>query len=72
MFLHWENDKTVERIDKETQQKLLLEMGFAREVADRVIFMADGVIEEYGEPQKLFENPESDKLKTFLNNALDI
>ena len=34
--------------------------------------MADGVIEEYGEPQKLFENPESDKLKTFLNNALDI
>ena len=30
------------------------------------------VIEEYGEPQKLFENPESDKLKTFLNNALDI
>ena len=44
LFLHRENDKTVERIDKETQQKLLLEMGFVREVADRVIFMADGII----------------------------
>ena len=48
------------------------EMEFAKNVSDKVIFMADGVIEEYGEPQKLFENPESDKLKTFLNNALDI
>ena len=53
MFLHWENDKTVERIDKETQQKLLLEMGFAREVADRVIFMADGIIVEDGTPEQL-------------------
>ena len=50
MFLHRENDKTVGRIDKETQQKLLLEMGFAREVADRVIFMADGIIVEDGTP----------------------
>ena len=48
------------------------EMEFAKNVSDKVIFMADGVIEEYGEPQKLFENPKSDKLKTFLNNALDI
>ena len=48
------------------------EMEFAKNVSDKVIFMADGVIEEYGERQKLFENPESDKLKTFLNNALDI
>lgn len=48
------------------------EMEFAKNVSDKVIFMADGVIEEYGEPQKLFENPVSDKLKTFLNNALDI
>lgn len=54
MFLHRENDKTVGRIDKETQQKLLLEMGFAREVADRVIFMADGIIVEDGTPEQLF------------------
>ena len=48
------------------------EMEFAKNVSDKVILMADGVFEEYGEQQKLFENPESDKLKTILNNALDI
>lgn len=48
------------------------EMDFAKNVSDKVIFMADGVIEEYGEPKKLFENPKSDKLKAFLNNALDV
>ena len=37
LFLHRENDKTVERIDKETQQKLLLEMGFAREVLSSIL-----------------------------------
>lgn len=57
MFLHRENDKTVGRIDKETQQKLLLEMGFAREVADRVIFMADGIIVEDETPEQLFGDP---------------
>ena len=48
------------------------EMDFAKNVSDKVIFMADGVIEEYGEPKQLFENPKSDKLKAFLNNALDV
>lgn len=48
------------------------EMDFAKNVSDKVIFMADGVIEEYGEPKELFENPQSDKLKAFLNNALDV
>ena len=48
------------------------EMSFAAEISDKVIFMADGVIEEYGEPKQLFENPKSDKLKAFLNNALDV
>ena len=42
------------------------EMAFARDVSDRVIFMADGVIEEQGEPSKLFANPESAKLQDFL------
>ena len=48
------------------------EMEFARNVADKVIFMADGVIEEYGTPDEIFNNPKSDKLKAFLNKALDI
>ncbi len=45
------------------------EMEFARRVADRVIYMADGVIEEYGEPEQVFANPQSPKLKAFLQNA---
>ncbi|MBN2658869.1 MAG: amino acid ABC transporter ATP-binding protein [Spirochaetales bacterium] len=46
------------------------EMGFAREVADRVVFMADGMILEEGEPKELFENPKHEKLKNFLKNVL--
>lgn len=46
------------------------EMGFAREVGDRVIFMADGKLVEEGTPQALFENPQSDRLKDFLSKVL--
>ncbi|WML50727.1 amino acid ABC transporter ATP-binding protein [Neobacillus sp. PS3-34] len=42
------------------------EMGFAREVADRVIFMADGVIEEQGDPKEVLTNPKSERLISFL------
>jgi len=45
------------------------EMEFAKCVADVVIYMADGVIEEMGSPQKIFENPASEKLKAFLRGA---
>lgn len=47
------------------------EMEFARNVADKVIFMANGVIEEAGTPDELFRNPKSEKLKAFLNKAMD-
>jgi len=46
------------------------EMGFAREVGDRVIFMEDGVIVEEGTPDELFNNPKSDRLKMFLSKVL--
>ncbi len=46
------------------------EMGFAREVADRVIFMNDGYIEEEGTPQEIFQNPQSERLKQFLKSVL--
>ncbi len=46
------------------------EMGFAREVGDRVVLMADGMILEEGEPSKLFENPKHEKTKNFLRNVL--
>ena len=46
------------------------EMGFAREVGSRVIFMADGRIIEEGAPDELFDNPKSERLKTFLATVL--
>ncbi|MBP5447277.1 MAG: amino acid ABC transporter ATP-binding protein [Treponema sp.] len=46
------------------------EMGFAREVANRVLFMDDGVIEEEGTPSQIFDNPQSPRLKQFLNAVL--
>ncbi len=45
------------------------EMEFAKSVSDRVIFMADGVIEEIGTPEEIFENPKSEKTRAFLNAA---
>ena len=46
------------------------EMGFAREVADRVIFMSDGVIIEEGSPKDIFEFPEEERTKNFLKCVL--
>lgn len=46
------------------------EMGFAKEVADRVIFMDNGVIVEEGEPKEVFENPKSERLIAFLSSML--
>ncbi|TFD25836.1 MULTISPECIES: amino acid ABC transporter ATP-binding protein [Cryobacterium] len=46
------------------------EMGFAREVADRVIFMADGVIVEEGTPAELFGNPQQERTQDFLSKVL--
>lgn len=46
------------------------EMGFAREVANRVIFIDDGQIAEEGTPEEIFENPKSERLKSFLSKVL--
>ncbi len=46
------------------------EMGFAREVADRVLFMADGVIAEEGTPTELFDNPKGERARQFLKAVL--
>lgn len=46
------------------------EMGFAREVATRVMFMADGKQIEEGTPQQIFESPKSERLRTFLAKVL--
>ncbi len=48
------------------------EMSFAKSVSDKVIFMADGVIEEIGTPEEVFESPKSLKLKHFLSKSLEL
>lgn len=46
------------------------EMGFAREVGDRVVFMADGVVCEQGEPEQIFGNPQQERTRDFLSKVL--
>lgn len=46
------------------------EMGFAREVSNRVLFLDDGIIAEEGSPEDIFKNPQSDRLKSFLAKVL--
>ena len=46
------------------------EMGFVREVADRVIFMYDGIILEEGTPEQIFGNPQQERTKQFLQSVL--
>ena len=46
------------------------EMGFAREISDRVLFIDDGVIKEDEPPDELFSNPKDPRLKDFLSKIL--
>lgn len=48
------------------------EMGFAREVADRVVFMNKGKIVEEGTPEEIFEHPKSERLQEFLGAMLQV
>lgn len=59
---------------KEQDRTMLIvthEMEFARNVADKVMFIADGVIEEYGTPEDVFGAPKSEKTKSFLSKSLE-
>ncbi len=59
---------------KETNTTMIIvthEMGFAKSVSDKVIFMADGVIEEMGTPEEVFETPTSEKTRHFLTKSLE-
>ena len=46
------------------------EMGFAREVANRVLFIDEGIIMEENEPKEFFDNPKNPRLKEFLSKVL--
>jgi general L-amino acid transport system ATP-binding protein len=56
--------------DKKTMVCVTHEMGFAKKVADRVIFMDEGQIVEENTPEEFFENPKSDRLKQFLEQII--
>ena len=56
--------------EKMTMVVVTHEMAFAREVADRVIFMADGKIVEENTPTEIFEHPQTERLQTFLSKVL--
>lgn len=60
--------KVIKSLKKKDRTMIIVthEMGFAKNVSDKVIYMADGVVEECGSPKQLFENPQSEKLKSFL------
>ena len=47
------------------------EMAFARDVADRVIFMADGYVVEEGKPSEMFTNPKNERTRAFLSRILN-
>lgn len=55
--------------DKRTMIVVTHEMAFARNVSDKVIFMADGVVEEMGTPEEVFDHPKSEKVKAFLGRS---
>ncbi|MGV3234612.1 amino acid ABC transporter ATP-binding protein [Latilactobacillus curvatus] len=63
----------MKRLAKEGMTMVVVthEMGFAKEVADRVIFMADGHIVEQGTPQEIFDTPQNERTKDFLNKVLN-
>lgn len=56
--------------EKMTMVVVTHEMGFAREVATKVVFMADGIVQEQGSPKDLFDNPKNERLRAFLNVLL--
>lgn len=65
--------QVIKDLAKETDMAMILvthEMDFARDVADRVVFLHNGQIEEEGKPKDIFENPKSERLRTFLSRFI--
>ena len=66
--------RTIKELAEEDMTMIIVthEMAFAREVADRVIFMADGKIQEEGTPEQVFGNPQNPRTQVFLNSMLRV
>lgn len=65
--------KVIKELKDEGRTMIIVthEMGFAKSVSDKVVFMADGVVAEYGTPQEVFDNPKNPATKAFLANSLE-
>ena len=65
---------TIKGIAKEGMTMVIVthEMGFAREIADTVVFMDDGVIVDKGTPEYIFGNQQEERIRTFLDHMLHI
>ncbi len=63
--------KVIHSLKSEDRTMIIVthEMAFAKNVSDKVVFMADGVVEEVGTPTEIFDNPKSEKLIAFLSNV---
>jgi polar amino acid transport system ATP-binding protein len=48
------------------------EMGFAQKVASRVLFIDEGIIQEEGTPQEIFENPQNERTQDFLSKVINV
>ena len=66
--------RTIKELAEEDMTMIIVthEMAFAREVADRVIFMADGKIQEEGTPEQVFGSPQNPRTQAFLNSMLRV
>ena len=64
--------RTIKQLADEHMTMIIVthEMAFAKEVADRVIFMADGIIQEEGTPDQVFEHPQNERTQSFLKSML--
>lgn len=64
--------RTIQQLAEEHMTMIIVThgMAFARQVADRIIFMADGIIQEEGKPEDVFTNPKSPRTKAFLDSML--
>lgn len=64
--------RTIQQLAEENMTMIIVthEMAFAKQVADKVLFMADGLIQEEGRPEKVFDHPQSPRTQAFLQSML--
>ena len=61
--------KVIKQLAKENVTMVIVthEIGFAKHVSDKILFMADGVVVEEGTPEEVIDNPKNERTKAFLN-----